>query len=75
MLKKEMVLGWCEVEHDLYEEDGHVFGVILDLFNNHKNFYHRQGNTYIDLNNLHEDIYDAIEHFNAILEEDKYESN
>lgn len=74
MLKKEIVLAWNEVEHDLYEEDGHVFGVILDLFNNHKNFYHRQGNTYIELNGLHEDIYDAIDKFNAILEESKHGS-
>ena len=70
MLNKEMVLAWCEVEHDLYEEDGHIFGVELDLFNNHKYFYHRKGNTYIYLSNVKEDIYDAIEHFNAILREE-----
>lgn len=73
MLKKEMVLAWCEVEHDLYEEDGHVFGVELDLFNNHTYFYHRQGNLYDYLaNNYNEDIYDAIEQFNKILEEEQH---
>jgi hypothetical protein len=69
MLQKEMLLGWCEVEHDLYEENGHVFGVELDLFNNHINFYHRQGDTYIYLKEPREDIVDAIDKFNAILAE------
>ena len=72
MLDNKMLLAWCEVEHDLYEEDGHVFGVELDLFNNHINFYHRQGNTYIYLKDLKEDIVDAIKKFNAILEESKH---
>ena len=70
MLKREDVLAWCEVEHDLYEENGHVFGVEFDLFNNHKYFYHRQGNTYIYLNESKEDIYDAIDKFNSIVNEE-----
>ena len=68
MLRNETVLSWCEIEHDLYEENGHVFGVELDLFNNHKHFYHRQGNTYIYLaQERDKDICDAIKEFNAII--------
>lgn len=68
MLKRESVLAWCEVEHDLYEENGHVFGVALDLFNNHKNYYHRQGNIYTFFpQDCRHDIYDAIDEFNAIV--------
>lgn len=67
MLNKEAVLFWNEVEHDLYEENGHIFGVELDLFNNHKYFYHRKENTYIYLSNVKEDIYEAIEEFNKIV--------
>lgn len=68
MLKRENVLAWCEIEHDLYEEDGHVFGVMLDLFNNHKNYYHRQGDTYVFLQeDCKHDIYDAIDEFNTIV--------
>ena len=75
MLTKANVLAWCEVEHDLYEEDGHVFGIELDLFNNHTYFYHREGNLYDYLaRNRDEDIYDAIDQFNAILEECKHGS-
>lgn len=71
MLQKETVLAWCEIERDLYEENGHVFGAMFDLFNNHINFYHRQGNTYDELTNPGDDIYDAIDRFNAILDQDK----
>lgn len=35
-----------EVEHDLYEENGHVFGIELDLFNDRIYFYHRIGVVY-----------------------------
>ena len=68
MLNKEAVLCWNEVEHDLYEESGHIFGVELDLFNNHKNYYHKiveDGREYYQF--LKGDIYMAIEQFNAML--------
>ena len=71
MLNKEAILFWNEVEHDLYEENGHIFGVELDLFNNHKYFYHRKGNTYIYLSNVKEDIYEAVEKFNEIVAKEK----
>ena len=73
MLKNEHVLAWCEVERDLYEEDGHVFGVELDLFNNHKYFYHREGNSYIYLDDFGDDIYRAIEKFNHIVSDNNEE--
>lgn len=75
MLNKEIVLCWEEVEHDLYEENGHVFGVELDLFNNHKSYYCKtvkKSSPYSDAAQvsyqyLKGDIYMAIEQFNAIL--------
>ena len=39
MLSKDSVLVWNEVDHDLYEENGHIFGVELDLYNNHQTYY------------------------------------
>ena len=69
MLKNDMVIGWCEVEHDLYEENGYVFGVELDLFNNHKYYYCKtveDGSEYYEY--FKGDIYSAIEQFNALLE-------
>lgn len=73
MLDKEKVLAWCEIEHDLYEEDGHIFGIELDLFNGHTYFYHKQGNVYDYLADPREDIYDAIDKFNEIVRGEKYE--
>lgn len=68
MLKKESVLFWNEIEHDLYEENGHVFGIELDLFNNHKYFYEKiiqdGRKSYLYLEG---DIFDAIDQFNEIL--------
>ena len=68
MLNKEKVLAWCSIEYDLYEEDGHIFGMELDLFNNHKYFYEKTVEhgveRYRDLDN---DIFDAIDQFNEIL--------
>ena len=69
MLNKEAVLAWDQVEHDLYEENGHVFGVELDLFNDHIYFYHRQDLVYTYLSNSNNDIYEAIEEFNQIVAE------
>ena len=64
MLKRESVLFWNEIDHDLYEEDGHILGIELDLYNGHQTFYHRQGNTYYDLSS---DIFKAVDQFNEIL--------
>ena len=72
MLKKESVLFWNEIEYVLYEENGYEFVIVLDLFNNHQYFYCRKGDYEIDLTaSPREDIYDAIDKFNKILEERK----
>ena len=71
MLKKETVLAWgnIKLEKPLYEENGHEFVVAFDLFNNHTYYYHRKDNLYIDLTDTpREDIYDAIDKFNKIIE-------
>ena len=68
MLEKETVLFWDEVEHDLYEEDGHIFGVELDLCNNHQSYYHKaieNGTEYYQF--LADDILVAIDQFNEIV--------
>ena len=39
MLDKESVLCWNDIEHDLYEENGYVFVVELDLYNQHLSYY------------------------------------
>ena len=70
MLGYEAVLAWNEIEHDLYEENGHIFGVELDLFNNHKYYYYKiieDGKEYYKY--LDGDIYSAIDSFNLILKE------
>ena len=69
MLSEDMVLGWEEVEHDLYEENGYIFGIELDLFNGHKIYYAKTTDEngtvyYVDLNS---DIYKAIKEFNDIV--------
>ena len=70
MLNKSDVLWWNEVEKDLYEENGHIFGVELDLFNNHKYYYHKTIEEDGDLYQyLGDDIYNAIDQFNAMLGE------
>lgn len=70
MLEKERVLTWSEVEHDLYEENGYIFGVELDLFNNHKCYYCKTvegGREYYQY--IKGDIYSAIDSFNLLLKE------
>ena len=73
MLNKDSVLLWNEVEHDLYEENGYIFGVELDLFNNHKLYYCKtikngiEHYEYLDVN----DIYHSIELFNYIIQRDR----
>lgn len=70
MLDKNLVLFWNEIEKDLYEENEYIFGVELDLFNNHQSYYCKT----IDENGrecyqyLDNDIYNAIEKFNSILQ-------
>lgn len=68
MIKKEFVLYWNEIEHNLYEENGYIFGIELDLFNNHKSYYCKtieDGHEFYQY--LEGDIYSAINQFNAIL--------
>lgn len=68
MLDKNYVLSWKEVEHDLYEENGKIFGVELDLFNNQKVYYCK---TVEDDGEFYQyfkgDIYSSIEQFNTML--------
>lgn len=76
MLLREAVVVWNEVEHDLYEENGYIFGVELDLFNNHKYYYCK---TIEDRREYYQylegDIYSAIDSFNLLLKgEYKYEN-
>jgi hypothetical protein len=71
MLEKKSVLAWTEIEHALYEENGHTFGIVIDLFNNHKYFYHEKDGLYTDLADLEDDIYGAIDRFNDIVAEYK----
>jgi hypothetical protein len=69
MLDKNSVLFWNEVEHDLYEENDYVFGVELDLFNGHKSYYYKvlDDGKLLFFDYLDDDIYKAIEQFNAML--------
>ena len=71
MIDSKMILAWTEVEHDLYEENGFVFGIELDLFNGNKNYYCKttKGNSeYYQY--LHGDVFDAAGQFNAIVEKE-----
>lgn len=75
MLDKNYVLGWNNVEHILYEEGGHRFGIELDLFNGHKSYYYEKVKKYPhsdtvaieEFEYLNDDIYKAIEQFNERL--------
>ena len=72
MIKREKILQWFEIEHDLYEENGYIFVVDIDLFNNQMSYYYKttdkDGTEYYQF--LHKDIYNAIELFNEVLERD-----
>ena len=73
MINKENVVFWNEIECDLYEENGHIFGIELDLFNNHEYFYHKTIRenglvSYLYFEGC--DIYEAIDQFNELLEGD-----
>ncbi len=68
MLDQNTVLAWNEVEHDLYKENDYIFGVELDLFNNHKYYYCKTVENGRELYQyLHGDIYESIIQFNAML--------
>ena len=77
MLDKNYVLGWNDVEHILYEENGHRFGIELDLFNGHQSYYYEKIKKYPysdtiaieQFEYLNDDIYKAIEQFNERLKE------
>ena len=72
LLNSEKLLQWSVIEHDLYEENGYIFVVDIDLFNNQKSYYYKttdeDGTEYYQF--LHKDIYNAIELFNEVLEWD-----
>ncbi len=65
MLDKEYVLAWDEIQKNLFtDNDGRIFGVELDLFNNHKFFYIRYPDN-SELPIMTDDIYTAIDVFNG----------
>ena len=68
MIDKKSVLCWEDVEHDLYEENGYVFVVELDLYNQHLSYYCKEKEDEKEFYTfLGVDIYDAIEKFNEII--------
>lgn len=69
-LTHEDVVWWNEVEKDLWvNDDGYVFGIELDLFNNHQNFYLKYPDGIHSFPIYTDDIYDAIDKFNKMVEE------
>ena len=70
MLDKSSILFWNEVEHDLFQDGRHIFGVELDLCNGHQKYYCKE-KSYVKeyFWYLNDDIYKAIEQFNSIVEE------
>jgi hypothetical protein len=75
MLGKESVVFWNEIEKDLYEENGYIFGIELDLFNNHKSYYCKisektsphSDSQRVCYYQLSDDIYKAIDQFNEMI--------
>ena len=69
MIEREKILQWSEVEYDLYEENGYIFVVDIDLFNNQMSYYYKtideDGTEYYKF--LHKDLYNAIEMFNELF--------
>jgi hypothetical protein len=66
MLNKSDVVWWNEIEHDLYEENGCIFGVVFDLFNNRQSYYWKTVRNGQEVYRpLGDNIYKAIELFNA----------
>ena len=66
MIEREKILHCSEIKHDLYKENGHIFGIELDLFNGHGSCYYKHNEQYIYLEDI--DIYEAIERFNKLCE-------
>lgn len=72
MLDKSLAVFWNEIEHDLYEENGHIFGIEIDLFNDHKIYYCKFIKNGVETYRyLDDDMLNAIEQFNNILKEGK----
>lgn len=70
MLDKSCVLGLEDIEHDLHEENKHIFGISLDLFNGNHTYYCKViGDGRRQYYDLPDDIYKAIYEFNSILKE------
>ena len=67
MLDRDFVLCCEEVAHDLYEEDGFIFGIELDLFNGHQSYYCKTSDDHLCCLDLGVDIYQAIDQFNDII--------
>lgn len=70
MISKETIfaMAYTDLEYDLYEENGHIFGVEFNVFSNTKCYYYKtfknKGEYYRYLKG---DIYAAIDQFNSIL--------
>ena len=72
MLDKSLAVFWNEIEHDLYEENGHIFGIEIDLFNDHQIYYCKSIENGVETYRyLDDDMLNAIEQFNDILKEGK----
>ena len=65
MIDKQSVLWWNEIQADICNVDDKTFGVELDLFNNHMNFYIRFPDCSEHFIHTH-DVYEAIDEFNRI---------
>lgn len=65
MIDKQSVLWWNEIQADICRVDDKIFGVELDLFNNHMNFYIRFPDWSEHLIDT-DDVYEAIDEFNRI---------
>lgn len=63
-LNKDRVLLWDDVEKDLYTDGDKIFGISIDLSNNHANFYikYKDGS---EMPIMTDNIYDAIDVFNG----------
>lgn len=72
MLDKSLAVFWNEIEHDLYEENGYAFGIQIDLFNDHQIYYCKSIQDGVETYRyLDEDMLNAIDQFNSVLEECK----
>ena len=71
MLNTNFIPFWNEIQHDLSEENGHIFGIELDLCNTHQYFYHKMITDGVEtieyLADMTDDIYKAINAFNETI--------